>query len=86
MTLHISLPDVLEKRIAQHVQSGAYTNADELVSEALRRFFSLPTDEAYSAIFSDSIFEFEEGKEIPADDIDGLFAQGDALIDAAQKI
>jgi len=36
MSLNISLPIELEKRVREHVQSGMYGSASEVVREALR--------------------------------------------------
>jgi antitoxin ParD1/3/4 len=39
MTLHVSLPQELEKLVHQEVKSGMYGSASEVVREALRGFF-----------------------------------------------
>ena len=43
MSLNVSLPPELEKRVRQHVDSGLYSSASEVIREALRLF------EAYQA-------------------------------------
>ncbi len=39
MTIHVSLPKELEDRVHEHVSTGMYGSASEVVREALRRFF-----------------------------------------------
>ena len=49
MTLNISLPIELETRVREHVASGLYGSASEVVREALRLF------EAYQAVQASSL-------------------------------
>lgn len=49
MSLNISLPEEMEKRVRQHVASGMYGSASEVVREALRLF------EAYQAVRESSL-------------------------------
>jgi antitoxin ParD1/3/4 len=44
MSLNVSLPPELENRVRQHVESGLYGSASEVIREALRLF------EAYQGI------------------------------------
>ncbi|UCV29971.1 type II toxin-antitoxin system ParD family antitoxin [Ferribacterium limneticum] len=44
MSLNVSLPPELENRVRQHVESGMYSSASEVIREALRLF------EAYKAV------------------------------------
>jgi len=44
MSLNVSLPPELENRVRQHVESGLYGSASEVIREALRLF------EAYQAM------------------------------------
>ena len=44
MSLNVSLPPELESRVRQHVESGLYSSASEVIREALRLF------EAYQAV------------------------------------
>ena len=44
MSLNVSLPPELENRIRQHVESGLYSSASEVIREALRLF------EAYQGV------------------------------------
>lgn len=38
MSLNVSLPPELENRVRQHVESGRYSSASEVIREALRLF------------------------------------------------
>jgi antitoxin ParD1/3/4 len=49
MSLNISLPVELENRVRQHVESGLYSSASEVVREALRLF------EAYQGVRAASL-------------------------------
>lgn len=49
MTLNVSLPIELEARVREHVASGLYGSASEVIREALRLF------EAYQAVQSSSL-------------------------------
>ena len=49
MSLNVSLPPELEKRVRQHVESGLYSSASEVIREALRLF------EAYQGVQSASL-------------------------------
>ena len=44
MTLHVSLPQELENKVHAEVDTGMYQSASEVVREALRRFFSQPSE------------------------------------------
>lgn len=44
MSLNVSLPAELEKRVREHVESGLYSSASEVIREALRLF------EAYQGV------------------------------------
>ena len=44
MSLNVSLPPELESRVRQHVESGLYSSASEVIREALRLF------EAYQSV------------------------------------
>ena len=44
MALNVSLPTELENRVRQHVESGLYSSASEVIREALRLF------EAYQGV------------------------------------
>ncbi len=49
MTLNISLPLELETRVREHVASGLYGSASEVIREALRLF------EAYQSVQTSSL-------------------------------
>ena len=44
MTLHVSLPQELENKVHDEVNTGMYQSASEVVREALRRFFNQPSE------------------------------------------
>ena len=44
MSMNVSLPPELENRVRQHVESGLYSSASEVIREALRLF------EAYQSV------------------------------------
>jgi len=46
MSMNVSLPPELENRVRQHVESGLYSSASEVIREALRLF------EAYQSVQS----------------------------------
>lgn len=50
MTLNISLPIELESRVREHVASGLYGSASEVVREALRLFESYQTVQTSSLL------------------------------------
>jgi antitoxin ParD1/3/4 len=63
-TLHISLPDVLEKKIQEQVKTGMYQTASEVVREALRLFFREPKDdEVMSYAMQKTLKEIDAGNE-----------------------
>ena len=49
MSLNVSLPAELENRVRQHVESGLYSSASEVIREALRLF------EAYQGVQAASL-------------------------------
>lgn len=49
MSLNVSLPPELENRVRQHVESGLYSSASEVIREALRLF------EAYQGVQAASL-------------------------------
>ncbi len=49
MSLNVSLPTELENRVRQHVESGLYSSASEVIREALRLF------EAYQGVQAASL-------------------------------
>mgnify|MGYP003518075954 FL=1 len=49
MSMNVSLPPEMEKRVRQHVESGLYSSASEVIREALRLF------EAYQGVQAASL-------------------------------
>jgi len=49
MSLNISLPPELERRVRQHVETGLYSSASEVIRESLRLF------EAYQGVQAASL-------------------------------
>ena len=54
MSLNVSLPVELENRVRQHVESGLYSSASEVIREALRLF------EAYQGVRVASLASLKE--------------------------
>ena len=50
MTLNVSLPIELETRVREHVASGLYGSASEVIREALRLFEAYQTVQASSLL------------------------------------
>ena len=50
MSLNVSLPPELERRVRQHVESGMYSSASELIREALRLFEAYQSAQAGSLL------------------------------------
>ena len=48
MSLNVSLPPELENRVRQHVESGLYSSASEVIREALRLFEAYQSAQAAS--------------------------------------
>lgn len=44
MTIHVSLPEELEKMVHSQVESGLYGSASEVVRDALRKMFGEPSE------------------------------------------
>jgi antitoxin ParD1/3/4 len=83
MTMNVSLPSEMEARVREHVASGLYGSASEVIREALRLF------EAYQAVQTSSLAalksDIEQGlSDIHAGrvskmDISAIKAEGRAL-------
>ena len=86
MSLNVSLPPELENRVRQHVASGLYGSASEVIREALRLF------EAYQSVQSASLdalkADIEQGMadvqsgQVCALDMKTIKAQGRAAMQA----
>lgn len=76
MSLNVSLPPELENRVRQHVESGLYSSASEVIREALRLFEAYQGVQAASlaalkADIAQGVTDIEAGRvrEISMDDI-----------------
>lgn len=86
MSLNVSLPPELENRVREHVASGLYGSASEVIREALRLF------EAYQAVQSASLAALKadiaqgladaEAGRVGAVDMDAVKAKGRAALQA----
>ena len=63
MTLNVSLPIELEARVREHVASGLYGSASEVIREALRLF------EAYQSVQQSSIAALKADIELGMADV-----------------
>ncbi len=55
MSLNVSLPPELENRVREHVESGLYSSASEVIREALRLF------EAYQGVLATLKADIDQG-------------------------
>lgn len=86
MSLNVSLPIELENRVREHVASGLYGSASEVIREALRLF------EAYQAIHAASLASLKadiaqgmadvQAGRVSAINIEAIKAQGQAAFQA----
>jgi antitoxin ParD1/3/4 len=89
MTLNISLPIELETRVREHVASGLYGSASEVIREALRLF------ETYQSIQTSSLMALKvdiakgvadaQAGRIDAMDMASIKAKGRATLKARAK-
>jgi antitoxin ParD1/3/4 len=84
MSLTISLPSELENRVRDHVASGLYGSASEVVGEALRLFESYQTDQiaslaALKTDVSQGIADVQTGH-VAAADLAAIKLQGRAVL------
>tara|TARA_R110001583_G_scaffold35162_1_gene117311 strand:- start:613 stop:885 length:273 start_codon:yes stop_codon:yes gene_type:complete len=84
MSLNISLPAELENRVRQHVASGMYGSASEVVREALRLFESYQTVQAanHAALKRDideGLQDLATGR-VAAVDMDAIKAKGEQIL------
>ncbi len=80
MSLNVSLPVELEKRVREHVESGMYASVSEVIREALRLF------EAYQATQTSRLQALRadihqgladvQAKRVGALDVDAIKKQG----------
>ncbi len=86
MTLNVSLPAELEKRVREHVASGMYGSASEVVREALRLFESYHAVKQSSLValqgdIADGLADIEAGRVQPMD-MASIKAEGRAKLKA----
>jgi len=86
MSLNVSLPAELEHRVREHVASGLYGSASEVIREALRLFEAYQTVQAASlaslqADIKKGLTDVRAGRVGPVD-IDAIKAQGRAAMKA----
>lgn len=86
MSLNISLPAELENRVRDHVASGMYGSASEVIREALRLFEAYQTAQAASfaslqADIAQGMADVHAGR-VGAMDIKAIKAQGLAVLRA----
>ena len=89
MSLNVSLPAELENRVREHVASGLYGSASEVIREALRLF------EAYQATQASHLQALQadihqgladvQTKRISALDVDAIKQQGRQRLKQAKK-
>lgn len=88
MSINVSLPPELENRVRQHVESGLYSSASEVIREALRLFEAYQSAQAANlaalkADIAQGVADIDAGRtrEVSASDIG---QQGRAIL-AARK-
>ena len=84
MSLNISLPAELENRVRDHVASGMYGSASEVIREALRLFEAYQTAQVASfaslkADIAQGMADAQEGR-VGAMDMTAIKAQGRSVV------
>lgn len=84
MSLNISLPAELENRVRDHVASGMYGSASEVIREALRLFEAYQTAQVASfaslkADIAQGVADVQAGR-VSAMDMAAIKAQGRAVL------
>jgi len=84
MSLNVSLPVELENRVREHVASGLYGSASEVIREALRLFEAYQTVQtsslaALKADIAKGMADVQAGR-VGAVDIASIKARGRALL------
>lgn len=87
MSLNISLPAELENRVRDHVASGMYGSASEVIREALRLFEAYQTVQVASfaslkADIAQGMADVQAGR-VGAVDIKAIKAQGRAVLQSS---
>ena len=90
MSLNVSLPAELENRVREHVASGLYGSASEVIREALRLFESYQTVQASSlaALKSDiaqGLADAQAGR-VKAIDFQAIKANGRATLESKGSV
>lgn len=86
MSLNVSLPAELENRVREHVASGMYGSASEVIREALRLFEAyqsvrVSTLEALKVDIAQGLADHAAGR-VDALDVDAIKARGRDLLSA----
>ncbi len=89
MSLNISLPAELENRVRDHVASGMYGSASEVIREALRLFEAYQTAQiasfaALKADIAQGMADVHAGR-VSALDINAIKAQGRAVLQSENR-
>ncbi len=86
MSLNVSLPAELENRVREHVASGLYGSASEVIREALRLFEAYQSVQAANlaslrADIEQGLADVQAGR-VGAIDLDAIKARGRAALQA----
>ena len=86
MSLNVSLPAELEHRVREHVASGLYGSASEVIREALRLFEAYQTVQASSLAtlrsdIAQGLADVQAGR-VGTIDMNAIKAQGRAALQA----
>ena len=86
MSLNVSLPAELERRVREHVASGLYGSASEVIREALRLFEAYQTVQASSLAtlrsdIAQGLADVQAGR-VGTIDMNAIKAQGRAALQA----
>ena len=89
MSLNVSLPVELENRVREHVASGMYGSASEVIREALRLFeaYQATQTSQLQALRADIQFGLADvkAKRVGALDVDAIKRQGRQRLKQAAK-
>ncbi len=90
MSLNISLPAELENRVRDHVASGMYGSASEVIREALRLFEAYQTAQVASfaslkADIAQGMADVQAGGRVSAMDMTAIKAQGRAVLQSKRE-
>ena len=90
MSLNVSLPTELENRVREHVASGLYGSASEVIREALRLFEAYQTVQASSlaalkADIDQGLADARAGR-VSAVDVRAIKAKGRAVLQSKGSV